>query len=111
MIGALFSQTATIVRASVSSRDALNQPIYGLPTRTAAPCRIEQIGTAEGDSYVVDTLRGFFPIDTVIMADDGVEEGGRRFTVEGTPTKERVPGFTQLSHTFALLRFVGQVVA
>lgn len=101
--------TATVIHYGVTGRDRLNKPITGELSRVPTRCRLEQSGTTEADTYVVNVWRGYFPAATQISAGDKVEENGRLFTVEGTPALNRVPGVPGADHLAVVLKYVGAI--
>lgn len=103
------SQTADVVRTGITGRDALNKPVYGEVSRTTYPARLEQRGTAEGEAFVVDAWTAYLPADADVRPGDSVETAGREFAVQGTPSRNTIPGFPGVDHLQVELRFIGEV--
>lgn len=109
MIRRLMGHRADIVHRSRTGEDRRGNPTVTETGRDVGVlCRLEQSATTEGTVGVVDQWRAYFLPGTNISALDVVEEGGRRFEVQGTPSNERVPGFPQADHIAATLKYIGE---
>ena len=73
----------TIVHLGTGGRDKLGKPIVTVLSRTPSDGRLEQTGSAEGETFVVNEFRAFFPAGTKIAAGDEVEVRGARYKVNG----------------------------
>lgn len=99
----------TVVKRLAAGKDSLNRPVTANISRKVSDGRLEQTASVEGEAFVVNRYRAFFPISTDVSADDSVECRGSLYTVEGAPSVERVPGFPALDNIAAVLRYVGPV--
>ncbi|WP_394620946.1 hypothetical protein JNUCC0626_18185 [Lentzea sp. JNUCC 0626] len=110
MIGLLMEEDLfTVLRYGVTGRDPLGKPVTSIVARSTTDGRLEQATTAEGEAFVVDKFRGFFPIGTDVRPGDEVQARSRKYVVEGSPSVERIPGFSALSNVAATLKYVGPV--
>lgn len=101
----------TIVKRGPGPRDPLGKPTTVVLSRKVTDGRLEQSGTAEGETFVVNEFRAFFPLRTDVSSGDTVEAEGLSYTVEGQPSVERIPGFPAVSNLTARLTYVGTVSA
>lgn len=106
----LLPQTVTVVTYDNSTEDAYGNPTRAQASSTSVPGRLEQMRSLEttlGQDTVLDRWRAFLPAGTAINAGDEIEEGGRRFRVDGTP--ELVYGASSVHHIEATLVYSGDV--
>lgn len=110
MIGLLMERDLfTVVRKLPAGKDSLGRPKTATISRATSDGRLEQTTTVEGEAFVVNRYRAFFPVGTELHADDEIECRGDRYTVQGAPSVERVPGFPAISNLAATLQYVGPV--
>lgn len=107
MIGALMPHTVEVVEYTDAARDELGRRGRVEVARRTYRALLEQRGTVEDEAFVADAYRLALPPGAVITAGSEVIEGGRRFTVEGSPNRMALPGFPALDRIEVALKLVG----
>lgn len=106
MIGALLTETVTVVRYAATT-DEYGNTTPGAETRADIPGRLEQLRADElirdRDTVITD-WRVFLPVGADVTAYDRIEARGHLFEVVGLPNEHRTPRGPH--HVEIMLRWV-----
>jgi hypothetical protein len=103
MIGGLMDSDVTVVRLDDGPRDRTGKPTRVEVQRTTYRARVEQVGSAEGEVFVLNRWTAYLPGSADVHAGDRVEFRGLVLEVDGAATLRRIPGFPSITHVVANL--------
>lgn len=94
---------ATVVRRGPGPKDKFGKATTVEISRTTYRARVEQVGSIEGEEFVVNRWRAYFTADADIHSGDVVECRGLTLEVDGAAALRQIPGYPILTHVVAQL--------
>ncbi len=103
----VFDTRVTVVNYAVTGTDKLGKPKRSVTRRRAnVPAQLTQRTSDENPTFVTDRYSALLAPGAQLGPADEVLHNGRTFTVEGSPERKGVPGFSPFDHIAANLRLV-----